>query len=203
MSEPPDRSLSADAARRGAARLHELKPHERRRLLAGALARIVVITTALFVLYAVLPIPGESGTGALAGLVAGLLAMAALLAWQVRHIIAASHPQLRAVEAAVVALVVLIVVFAFTYLSLSHNSAASFSGRMDRVGAIYFTVTVLGTVGFGDIVARSHAARILVTIQIVLDLGVLVAIVRVVGFAARIGITRQRDGAPGNVGAGT
>ena len=39
--------------------------------------------------------------------------------------------------------------------------------------ALYFTVTVFATVGFGDIVATTQLARLVVTVQMILDLGVL------------------------------
>lgn len=51
--------------------------------------------------------------------------------------------------------------------------------------ALYFVLTVLTTVGFGDISATSHAARILVMVQMVLDVTLLVAVVRLVLDAGR------------------
>jgi voltage-gated potassium channel len=50
---------------------------------------------------------------------------------------------------------------------------------MSRTDALYFTVTVFATVGFGDIVATSEAARALVT-------GQMVAGIVVIGIGARI-----------------
>ena len=44
-----------------------------------------------------------------------------------------------------------LVVFATIYLSLSHTSASNFSEGLDHTRALYFTVTVFSTVGFGDI----------------------------------------------------
>jgi voltage-gated potassium channel len=44
---------------------------------------------------------------------------------------------------------------------------------LTRTDALYFTVTVFATVGFGDIVATTQVARLVVTVQMVLDLGVL------------------------------
>ena len=73
-----------------------------------------------------------------------------------------------------------IIVFAFTYLSLSRAHAANFSEPMDHVGAVYFTITVISTVGFGDIVAKTDVARMIVSFQILLDLGLVVGMVRTV-----------------------
>jgi hypothetical protein len=41
---------------------------------------------------------------------------------------------------------------------------------MDKVGAMYFTVTVFSTVGFGDITAKTDLARTLVTVQMLVNL---------------------------------
>ena len=68
MSGRPHDSLSG--AGRAAWR-HELESIERRRLLLRSVARIVATTTALFVLHAVLPIPGEPGPGAFVGPIVG------------------------------------------------------------------------------------------------------------------------------------
>jgi voltage-gated potassium channel len=42
---------------------------------------------------------------------------------------------------------------------------------MTHTDALYFTVTVFATVGFGDITARTDTARLLVTVQITLPGG--------------------------------
>jgi voltage-gated potassium channel len=170
----------------------DLHPRLRRRLVVRSALRIGMTTVALLVVYAVTPVAGHTGIRALLELVLGLLVFGALLAWLVRSIIRADHPELRAAEALAVAVPVLIIVFAFTYLSVSEGHPASFSQPLDRVSAIYFTVTVISTVGFGDIVAKTDGARVLVTIQILLDLVLVVGIARTVVFAARIGVRRQQ-----------
>jgi hypothetical protein len=170
----------------------------RRRLLAASAARICVTTAGLGLLYALVPVPGTSGARALAGMLAGLAGFLVLVAWQIRAIVRADHPVLRAVEAVTVALAVLIAVFSFTYLSFSRADAGSFSEPLAHVDAVYFTVTVIGTVGFGDIVARSGAARMLVTVQMLVDIALVAGAARLVVVAARAGLRRQgRGGEPG------
>jgi voltage-gated potassium channel Kch len=56
-----------------------------------------------------------------------------------------------------------------------------FPAMHTRVDALYFTVTTLGTVGFGDIVPAGQAARLLVTIQIMLNLMLIGAAFRLIG----------------------
>ena len=53
--------------------------------------------------------------------------------------------------------------------------------------ALYLTVTVFSTVGFGDISAASQPGRILVTIQMILNLIVLGAGVRLLTGAVKRG----------------
>lgn len=55
----------------------------------------------------------------------------------------------------------------------------SFTASMDKIGAMYFTVTVFSTVGFGDITAKTDLARSLVTIQMLFNLVV-------IGLAAKV-----------------
>jgi hypothetical protein len=117
-----------------------------------------------------------------------------LAGWQIRTILRAQHPVLRAGEVTTFAFLLLVVVFAFTYLSLSRAYPASFSEHLDRVGALYYTVSTISTVGFGDITAESDAARILVTIQMVLDLGLIAGFVRLVILATRMGLRRRDHG---------
>jgi hypothetical protein len=169
----------------------ELGRRERQRLAVRSVLRIVFSTTILIVLYSALPAVSRSGAKPIIELLAGLLVFSGMLAWQVKSIIDAEHPEVRAVEALAITVVLLIVVFAFTYLSLAHVAAKNFSQPLDHVSAVYFTVTVISTVGFGDIAARTDLARIIVTLQILLDLGVLVGIVRTVIYAARIGVQRR------------
>ena len=78
-------------------------------------------------------------------------------------------------------------------MSLSHASAAMFTERLDHTRALYFTITVFSTVGFGDITRRADLARIIVSIQMLLDLVILGSVVRLLLNAAQIGLTRARD----------
>ena len=78
-----------------------------------------------------------------------------------------------------------VVVFAWTYLTMARSTPGSFTEPLDRVGALYFTVTVFATVGFGDITARTQAARVTVTAQMACDVIVVAAVVRLILEAAQ------------------
>ena len=118
---------------------------------------------------------------------------AAILAGQARRIIRAELPELRAVEALGVVIPCSWSSFAAGYLSLARASAAMFTERLDHTRALYFTITVFSTVGFGDITPRADLARIIVSIQMLLDLVILGSVMRLLLNAAQIGLTRARD----------
>jgi voltage-gated potassium channel len=176
----------------GATSLAVLDTRHRRRTIFLAVIRIVATTVALLVIYALTPVATSAKFGVVVKLFVGLLAFVVVLVLQTRSIIRAKHPELRAVEALITAILVVVILFAFTYVSISTATPSSFNQPLSRVSSFYFTVTTLGTVGFGDIAAKSDAARIIVTIQILLDLALLVAIARIFVFAARTGVRRQR-----------
>jgi voltage-gated potassium channel len=172
--------------------LEELDRRQRQRVVGRSAARILLSIIALFVVYGRVPVADRTGLGTLAELIVGLIVFAAVLGWQVLKIMGAEHPELRAAEALAIAVSVVLIVFAFTYLSLSKAQPGSFSEPLNHVRAIYFVVTVISTVGFGDITPKTDAAMILVSFQIMLDLVLLVGIVRAVFFAAQVGVRRRQ-----------
>ena len=167
-------------------------PSERRRLIARSAIRIFAITVGMLVLYAFVPVPGSSGAAAVLGMIGGLLVFLGLTGWQLHSIVRAEHPVLRAIEVATLALALLVVVFAFTYLTLSRADPGSFSEHLDRVDAMYYTVSTIATVGLGDITPTSEAARILLTFQMLFDLALIAGLVRLIVLATRTGL-RRRD----------
>jgi len=181
--------------------LEALDRRQQRRVIGRSAIRILVSVVLLFTLYAVLPVADRTGLGTLAELFVGLIIFGAVLGWQVLKIMGAEHPELRAAEALAIAVPIVLIVFAFTYLSLSHAVPRSFSEKLDRVQSVYFVITVISTVGFGDITPKTDAAMIVVSFQIMLDLVLLVGIVRAVFFAAQVGVRRrqtERDAATGD-----
>ena len=130
---------------------------------AGASAALVVI-------YYLLPLDRSSAGAAVTMLVTGLVALIALITFQVRSILVSRFPGLRAVEALATSIPLFLLLFASAYLVMSTESAGSFSQQLKHTDALYFTVTVFATVGFGDITAKTEAARLVVTGQMIIDL---------------------------------
>jgi voltage-gated potassium channel len=172
--------------------LEDLDRRQRQRVVARTAFRILISVVLLFALYGAMPAADRTGLGTLVRLFVGLIIFGALLGWQVLKIMGAEHPELRAAEALAIAIPVVLIVFAFTYLSLSHAQPGSFSERLTHVSAVYFVITVISTVGFGDITPKTDAAMILVSFQIMLDLVLFVGIVRAVFFAAQVGVRRRQ-----------
>ncbi len=83
-----------------------------------------------------------------------------------------------------------LVLFSSIYLSLSDASRGSFSQSLDHTRALYFTVTVFSTVGFGDITPTTDSARIVVSIQMLMDLVIIGVVVRFLVNAAKLGLAR-------------
>jgi voltage-gated potassium channel len=148
----------------------------------------------LFGAFYVLPIGHESGvrTGVRLGVDVALIG--AVFAWQIRRISVAALPELRAVEALGIVIALFLVLFSGIYLAMSHQEVRTFTQGLDQTRALYFTISVFSTVGFGDITPRTDAARLVVSAQMLLDLALIGAAVRLIFNAARSRITPTADG---------
>ena len=155
-------------------------------MIVRALLRALASTAALVAIYYLLPLDHTARWLAITALVIGLAALIGLIAFQVRAITASPFPGLRALEALATSLPLFLLLFASTYVVMGAIAASSFSQPMTHTSALYFTVTVFATVGFGDITAKTDTARLLVTGQMIIDL-------IIIGIGARIilGAVRQ------------
>ncbi len=163
-----------------------------------AMLRALGSAVALVAIYYLLPLDRFPIWVSVTVLVAGLVALISLIGFQVRWIIRSRFPALRAVEALAISLPLFLLLFAGTYLVMATASASNFNQPLTHTDSLYFTVTVFGTVGFGDIVAKTETARLVVMGQIAADLVIL-------GIGARIilgAVARGRQRRPENAGAG-
>ena len=176
----------------------ELPSATRRRLIGLGGLRAAATTVVLVALYYLLPIDQNKNVPAV--LVGGLLILAAFIAWQLRAVSKNRYPARRAVEALAATLPLFLLLFAWAYFTLANSNPANFNTHpLTRTDVLYFTVTVFSTVGFGDIAAASQAARLVVTVQMLLDLLVLGLVVR--AFVGTVRLARQQAapaGDPGN-----
>jgi voltage-gated potassium channel len=146
-------------------------------------ARAIVTTAVLLAAYYLIPI--ELGVA--------LALFVAVLANEIRLISTHDQPPLRAAVAMATVIPLFLVLFAWIYLTMSHADPTAFvGGRLSRSSALYFTVTVFSTVGFGDITPKTDAARLVVTVQMLADLAVLAIVIRLIFGAVTRGVARQR-----------
>ena len=176
----------------------ELPPAKRRRLIIWAVLRGVLVTTALVVLYYLLPMDRPLDTGTAVRLLIGLLVFVGVTVWQVRAIAGSRYPGLRAAEALGLIVPLYLLLFASTYFVMERASAANFSQPLTRTDALYFSVTVFTTVGFGDITAKSETARVVLIVQMLADLALLGAGARVLLGAVRRGQQRRSNTGDGD-----
>jgi len=157
------------------------------RRVVATLLRALGSTVGLVAIYYLLPLDRTSIPVAVGMLAVGLLALAGLVAFQVRSILRATFPALRAVGALATSVPLFLLLFAGTYYVIGGISEANFSEPLTRTDALYFTVTVFATVGFGDIVATTEGARVVV-------MGQMVAGIVIIGLGARIIVDAVKRG---------
>lgn len=145
------------------------------RAALGALAADAL----LFAAYALIPVgPRGDALSPLLRLGGMLAVFTVAAAWQVRAVSRARYPGVRGAAAAGFLVPLFLTAFATAYHLQSFIDPDAFSERLSRLDALYFTVTVFATVGFGDIVPRSDAARAAVGVQMLLNLVVLGGVLR-------------------------
>jgi voltage-gated potassium channel len=166
-----------------------------RRRVLRSLLRATFTSTVLVVLYYWLPLTGalDTSTGAL--LLAGLALFAGIITWQVRAILRSDYPGLRAIEALAAAIPMFLLVFAATYVKLADAQPSAFSEPLSRTDALYFTITVFSTVGFGDITPVATPARVIAMVQMLGDLVVVGLVLQVMLGAVKEGRQRLADSA--------
>jgi voltage-gated potassium channel len=166
----------------------ELSRRQRRREVVGTTIAVALTWALLFGIYYVVPFTDRTAGASLVRLVVAIAAFAAVLAWQLRRVLHADRPGLRAVQALGGAIPLFLLTFAALYLSLSEGLTTQFSEPLNHTGALYLAITVFSTVGFGDITPQSDVARIATSIQMLLDLVVIGVVVRLLTTAAKTGL---------------
>ncbi len=175
-------------------RLADLDPRARRRALVRSGVIIVAALGLLLAALYLLPFNHFSSEGSIGRLGAVVALVAAVFILQVRRISHAELPELRAVEALGIVIGVFLVGFSIVYLSMSRNNVHTFTQPLDPTRALYFTISVFSTVGFGDITPRTDPARLVVAAQMLLDLAIIGIVVRMIFTAAKSRIEPSGSG---------
>lgn len=174
-------------------------PAARRAAIVG-LARALGATVLVVAAYFVLPLDWIADVPVLITAPVAVVGFAALLTAQVGSIMRSNVPAIRAVEALGTSLPLFLVAFAGAYYAMGVADPTWFSESMSKLDALYFTVTVFATVGFGDITATAAPSRAVVTLQMALGLVVLGLGVRLILGAVQE--ARKRQAGPTGGGAG-
>jgi voltage-gated potassium channel len=115
---------------------------------------------------------------------------------QLKSIDASRFPTLRAAEALVLVAAMFLAIFAMIYVMISQEHSDAFTEPLDPFTGYYFALTVLATVGFGDITPVSVTARSVTMVQMALDLVFIAVLIRVVGGAARRAVEKREHREP-------
>jgi voltage-gated potassium channel len=171
-------------------RLTHLSRRDRRSALLRSLAAVAALDVGLFLVYANVPIDDARGATPIVMFALMLVIFAGVVMWQIHAIVNARLPAVRAASGIAFAIPVYLVLTSMTYLAMAAGNPASFSEPLNRVDALYFSMTVFASVGFGDITATTSPTRIAVTVQMVLNLIVIGTVVKVLIGAARAALQK-------------
>ncbi len=107
---------------------------------------------------------------------------------ELRRITRSKFPTLMAAESIVLLAALFLAVFAMVYVAISLFDTEAFTEPLDAFSSFYFALTVLATVGFGDITPVTTPARAVTMVQMALDLVFIGVLIRVVSTATRKGL---------------
>ena len=129
------------------------------------------------------------------GLLIGILVLVWLVYRQVRRVMhsPAGDTSVR-LEGLVLVVYVVVPLFALGYFSIEDADPAQFDGLVTKTDAIYFSLSTLATVGFGDVHAAGQLARVLVSLQMLFDLVVVALVASILSTRLRERAGQRRGG---------
>lgn len=135
-----------------------------------SLATLVV----LIVMYYVVPV-GElpstaSAVMSVIVLLVGLGVLGRLITGQVRRQLRDGDENSVRVQSLLMLVYLTVLLFSLSYYAIAESTDDQFAGLDTKTDGLYFTMTTLATVGFGDVHATGQLARALVTAQITFNL---------------------------------
>lgn len=152
------------------------KPYQRARRRGTAAAVLLVVA------YFLVPVEPDPNGPRLALRSLATLVMVLAVAWLVtrqvgRQLAAAAAPdgagEISSLIRLAVALLAGLLAFALGDYVIARTRPGQFSGLETRIDALYFSLTTLTTVGYGDVHAAGQVARVAVCLQMVFSIGVI------------------------------
>ncbi|CAB4890807.1 unannotated protein [freshwater metagenome] len=168
------------------ASLTELPKNERIKILVGSIIRTLLgFFAVLWALSLVPENPDASLWRPIAIIVIAFAVYATFFRRQIRKIENSRYPTVSSIEALILIATMFLAFFASIYVMMSGADPTSFTEPLSHFTAFYFALTVLATVGFGDITPVSDGARFACMIQMAIDIVFIAAMIRVVSSAAQ------------------
>jgi len=151
------------------------KPEQswRRGLLLLVAGAFVISAMVIIYLLAPTPVRTEAPWLYVVGALVLLAAYVLMTAIGIRRLPASRNPVVAGLLLVLLMATVLILGYSYIYRAIAVQPDTAFSEPLTQASAVYFTVTVLTTVGFGDITAVTDVARLVVTSQMLLGLTVI------------------------------
>ena len=170
-----------------------MPPVKRSRLILWAVVRGLLNAAVLVVLSYVLPLDRPRDCDAAVRLLIGLLVFAGVMVWGVRSIAGSRYPGGAGGRGAGSGPAVVPGAVRPTYFLMERASAASFTQPLTRTDALYFTVTVIHHGGVRGHHRQIRDRRVVLIVQMLADLALLGAGVRVLLGAVQRGRERRPD----------
>lgn len=175
------------------------------RLAVRAMLPSFLAIAALALVFVYVPVPqgDESPVALLVFASVMFIVYTALISWGVLRLRNSQSPIIEGLFLLSVLATMLVFSFAYSYMAIYASDATAFTEPLGKVSSVYFTVTVLATVGFGDITPVTDLARIVVTFQMLVGVSLLTFGVKVILQSAstrRQGLMSERHTAVSNTG---
>jgi cation transport ATPase len=147
--------------------------------------RLAVLVGLALLTYFVVPVRLDD-ENLLARLLLGALSLALLAAGVIWQVVEHVEDQERGIDGLLLALVVAVLTFALAFYRLAIAYPGEISGLDTRLDSLYFTMSTLLTIGYGDIYASGQVARGLVLVAMVFNVVVIATAVTTVSNRFRL-----------------
>lgn len=133
--------------------------------------RLVALCGGVVVLYFVVPATPRLPADAVVARGVTSVLWVVLLAWLlVRQLRMQVDEGDRRIDGLVLSVVAVVVAFSLGFYLMAEQRPGEIAGLHTRIDALYFTMSTLTTVGFGDVHATGQTARVLVLVQMVFNI---------------------------------
>lgn len=154
---------------------------------------VALLVALILLVYFIVPVSNHFRADEAVRTGVAVLSLALLAAGMIQLLRVHAADDERRVEGLVLGIVVVVVFFAFGFYLMARHDPTQVAGLHTRVDALYFAMSNLSTIGFGDVHATGQGARVLVMVQIIFDLVFVTAAARLVTLHVRQTRITQRN----------